>query len=304
VSAIPNLTQLTRMPFDDVPREWRRRVYRVPYAQVDDSTGGRLWITRHGWSLLAHLDPSEWFLDDAYHKRGAHLSGGSGSVYRVPTRGKVPRGLDLVVKFSRMAQDVPLHVSSQFPHDVPRHVIDSASFNDPFQEFGFVTELRSSEFDPASPRVLTKRPLAIYAPGQVYAPWQLGRTESRFQRHQYLLAQDQRSVDGEPPVDMLFDRRYVYLYHWVSGIDAETLHRDGTLSSSDTAKLVNRVIVDLAARGFRMLDVKPAHIILRTRPDGTLLRRRGELAYVLVDFELLQRTEAYQQWLKQQLVVV
>ena len=60
---------------------------------------------------------------------------------------------------------------------------------------------------------------------------------------------------------------------------------------------MQRVIRDLAAKGFRMLDVKPSHLILRTRRDGSLLTRRGKLVYLLVDFELLQFTEAYRDWL-------
>jgi hypothetical protein len=53
---------------------------------------------------------------------------------------------------------------------------------------------------------------------------------------------------------------------------------------------------DLAVKGFRMLDIKPNHIILRRRLDGSLLARHGRLSYALVDFELLQRTEEYRKW--------
>ena len=154
----PNLVIPAESDFDDVPPEFRRRVYRVPYVQLDDSSGGRLWVTRQGWPLVSHLDPANWFLDEQYRERGQRLSGGSGAVYRVPTSGNVARGIDLVVKFSRMGQDVPLQVSSQFPHDVPRHVIDSAVFNDPLQEFGVLDALRSSRFGPPELRILTKRP--------------------------------------------------------------------------------------------------------------------------------------------------
>ena len=52
---------------------------------------------------------------------------------------------------------------------------------------------------------------------------------------------------------------------------------------------MRRVIRELADKGFRVLDNKPGHVILRRRRDGTLLQRHGALAYVLVDFELLQR---------------
>jgi hypothetical protein len=59
---------------------------------------------------------------------------------------------------------------------------------------------------------------------------------------------------------------------------------------------VRNVVEDLAGKGFRVLDTKPNHVILRKRTSGELLRRRGRLTYALVDFELLQRTEEYEHW--------
>ncbi|MDZ7615522.1 MAG: hypothetical protein U1E05_00870, partial [Patescibacteria group bacterium] len=72
--------------------------------------------------------------------------------------------------------------------------------------------------------------------------------------------------------------------------------RAGTLSAHQAADLVVEVIRDMAAKGFRILDIKPEHIILRQRLDGRLLVRHSRLVYALVDFELLQRTEEYQRW--------
>lgn len=49
-------------------------------------------------------------------------------------------------------------------------------------------------------------------------------------------------------------------------------------------------IHDLEQFGFRMLDIKPEHIVLRIRRAGSRLRRRtGNPAYALVDYELRQR---------------
>ncbi|MFW6106827.1 MAG: hypothetical protein ACOC8H_01565, partial [bacterium] len=72
--------------------------------------------------------------------------------------------------------------------------------------------------------------------------------------------------------------------------------RAGALSARQAAALVVEVIEDLAAKGFRILDMKPDHIILRQRPDGRLLVRHGRFVYALIDFELLQRSEEYQRW--------
>jgi hypothetical protein len=272
-------------------------VYGVPYVELDDDSGGRLWVTEHGWRHLTHLAPRRWYQDGQYRRRGERLAEGSGAVFRVASEvpGRTP--LDLIVKFSRMARDVPLHVSSQFPGDVPRHVLDETSFNDPFQELGLLHELRNSNFGPADLRILTKRPLAIYSPGQHFQAWQLGRTEDLFRRHARLLAHDQaqRSV-GLPPVQISIERQYVYLFHRVRGDDARRLVATGVISQQSAADLVRRAVDELAAKGFRMLDIKPSHLILRTRSDGRLVERAGEPAYALVDFELLQRTEPYARW--------
>jgi hypothetical protein len=46
---------------------------------------------------------------------------------------------------------------------------------------------------------------------------------------------------------------------------------------------------ELRKCGFRMLDIKPAHCILRGRHNGQVLRdRKGRPVYALVDYELLQ----------------
>jgi hypothetical protein len=96
---------------------------------------------------------------------------------------------------------------------------------------------------------------------------------------------------------MSIERQYVYLFHWVRGQSAEDLVHDGVLAAPESAALVVRVVEDLAAKGFRVLDTKPGHVILRQRRDGSLLRRARGPVYALVDFELLQRTEEYANWL-------
>jgi hypothetical protein len=196
-----------------------------------------------------------------------------------------------------MAQDLPLHVSSRFPVDVPQHVLDEASFNDPLQEFGLLEELRNSRFGPANLKIRTKRPLAIYSSGRRFDPWQLGRTEDRFRRHVRQLARDQATLEpGMQPFEISIQRQYVYLFHWIEGENAESLLQAGVLSRDETAQLVGHVVEDLAAKGFRVLDTKPNHVILRRRPNGELLTRHGRLSYALVDFELLQSTEEYLRW--------
>jgi hypothetical protein len=62
------------------------------------------------------------------------------------------------------------------------------------------------------------------------------------------------------------------------------------------ARTTSLVTHELWQKGYRVIDMKPAHVILRPRTDRTLLRERnGQLAYALVDYELLERTPEHEQ---------
>ena len=281
--------------FENVPTALRRRAYDVDYVQLRDVLGGQLWVTRHGWQHLETLDPASWYFDQQYTHRGTRLDG-SGTVYRVPGKLESPEATDLVVKFCRFGQDIRLDCPSTFPGGVPRHVLDSATFNDPLREFGLLEELRGSIFDLHGPRILTKRPLAIFSPGKSVAAWQLGRSDAVFQRFRQQLRADQQRNAGLPSIDYSVDRQYVSIFEWVAGTDVQQLIKQGTLSTSQAAFLVEAAVSDLQRKGFRVLDMKPDHLIVRVRSDGTLARRQGGIAYVLVDFELLQRTPDYESW--------
>ena len=53
---------------------------------------------------------------------------------------------------------------------------------------------------------------------------------------------------------------------------------------------------ELLQKGYRVIDMKPAHIILRQGAKQPLLRdRHGQFAYALVDYELLERTPEHEQ---------
>lgn len=213
---------LRQTSFLAVPPALRREVYGVRYVELTDFSGGTIWLTRHGWSFLEQLEPAKWYGGRRYDRKGEHLSKGSGAVFRVVSEDSVGRAVNLVVKFSRMAQDLPLQVSSRFPDGLPRHILDESVFNDPFEEFGLLEELRRGKFGPPDVCVRTKRPLAIYSPGTSLQPWQLGRSEHQFQQHARRLATDQRALEnGVQRVELLFDRQYITLFHWVRGQDAE-----------------------------------------------------------------------------------
>ncbi|HXI02056.1 MAG TPA: hypothetical protein VNI57_02660, partial [Candidatus Saccharimonadales bacterium] len=263
----------------------------VDYFHLGTREGGDLYVTPFGRPHLPHLLPESWYQGEWYAKCGERLRGASGAAYRVRSRPVGGKSLDMVVKFSRVARDVFITVDTSFPDQVSPEVLASARFNSPLEEFGLLMELRRAA--PEEVRILTQHPLAIYAPPEEFELWQLGREPSSFQTHRRILADDQSHT--EKPIDLDIRRLYVLLYGWIKGRDAEECFTAGEISEDEMRALSLRVIGELDRKGFRVLDNKPKHFILRSdRRGGGILRRRGELVYGLVDFELLQRTSERQ----------
>jgi hypothetical protein len=258
-------------------RELPIRVLGVDYLHRRMSDGSDLYLTRRGAALGASLDPCNWLAPDWFAQARIRLPGTS-NIYRVLTRplpGLLSR--DLVVRYSRVGQDVPLDTLT-----LKQHV--HAEFNSPFEEFALITALRAARAGPARSRLLTKAPLAIYSPADRLELWQTGRKESKMAakqaRHREIRLDSHRS--------------YILVYGWIRGRSAvevaESVSSPSEWVDTFLRGVTLRAIEELAERGFRMLDIKPDHIVLRVHPDGSLSRRRtGELAYALVDYELLER---------------
>ncbi|HTL17238.1 MAG TPA: hypothetical protein VL793_08375, partial [Patescibacteria group bacterium] len=103
-----------------------------------------------------------------------------------------------------------------------------------------------------------------------------------------------------PGVEIDILRRYLVLYGWIEGLDAVITADQSGLSGTKRAEflgqLTSLVTHELQQKGYRVIDMKPAHIILRRTKNGRLLRERnGQLAYALVDYELLERTPEHEQ---------
>jgi len=284
--------------FDRLPPESLVRAFGVDYYHVVPPEGGDLYVTPFGFPQISQLMPANWYLDEWYAKEGEKLRGSTGHVYHVLSRPVQGKRADLVVKFSRVAQYVPLIVETSFAEDFDPEAIAAARFNSPMEEFGLVMELRRGLFGPPHVRILTQRPLAIYAPPEEFKLWQLGRNTSSFHSHRRFLEQDQE--DAVKAIELDIKRKYVLLYSWIKGRDAEQFHDAGIVSESELHELTNRVASELRRKGFRVLDNKPKHFILRQgRKNGSPMRRDGgELIYGLVDFELLQRTPEHQRQFK------
>jgi hypothetical protein len=284
--------------FDRLPPESLVRAFGVDYYHVVPPEGGDLYVTPFGFSQISQLMPANWYFDEWYAREGEKLIGSTGHVYHVLSRPVRGKRADLVVKFSRVAQYVPLIVEATYAEDFDPETIAAARFNSPMEEFGLVMELRRGLFGPSHIQILTQRPLAIYAPPEEFKLWQLGRSTSSFHSHRRFLELDQE--DAVKAIELDIKRKYVLLYSWIKGQDAEQFHDAGIVSESELHELTNRVASELRQKGFRVLDNKPKHFILRQhRRNASLMRRKdGELIYGLVDFELLQRTPEHQRQFK------
>lgn len=278
-----NVPQLFLSPRLNFPPRYRRTrgpgvisLIGVDYLRLKTGDGGDLYLTRFGLPFREQLAPENWYAPDWFAVRRVRLPGTS-AIYKVPTRPVRGVSLNLVARFSRVGQEIPLDTLT-----LNENI--HAEFNSPFEEFALVMELRAAGLGASRARILTKRPLAIYMPPEQLQHWQTGRLESK------MAAKRARHPQAE--LDLL--RQYILLYGWIEGLNAvqaiQALAVTGPVAETFLAETTLHAIHDLEQLGFRMLDIKPEHLVLRIRPDGSLLRRRtGNPSYALVDYELLER---------------
>jgi len=248
----------------------------VEYVRLKTEEDGDLYLTRYGLPLREFLSLENWFEPSWFEQQRVRLEGTS-AIYKVPTKPVRGRTLQLVVRFSRFGQEVPLA-------SVTLHQNPDAEFNSPFEEFSILMQLRAAHSPALRGRVFTKKPLAIYVPGAHFAEWQMGRVESKVAA--------KRARHPEVPLEMR--RQYILLYGWIKGCNA--VQAATALGLSENArenfltKTTLRVVQELQQRGVRVLDMKPEHVVVRILPDGSLLRiRNKDVACAVIDYELLER---------------
>ena len=254
----------------------------VDYVHMKTRDGGDLYLTHFGAPFWQNLLPENWYAQEWFETKRERLEGTS-TVYKVPTRRVNGVTLSLVAKWSRVGEGVPLDTLTfnKFIH---------AEFNSPFEEFSLLMELRKGEAGPPGIRLRTQKPLAIYMPSERLQLWQTGRSEDKIRA----------KVVRHPGVEIDILRQYVVLYGWVKGLDAVESAEYLKLHDPERAEFLARVTClathELWQKGYRVIDMKPAHVILRSGRDRSLLRdRNGQLAYALVDYELLERTPEHEQ---------
>jgi hypothetical protein len=254
----------------------------VDYVHLKTRDGGDLYLTRFGLPFWRNLVPENWYAAEWFETKRERLQGTS-TIYKVPTRPVNGRTLQLVVKWSRVGEVVPLDT-------LTFNKFINAEFNSPFEEFSLLMELRQGETGPAGIHVRTQRPMAIYVPSELMRDWQTGRSEDKIRA----------KVARHPGVEIDILKQYVVVFGWVKGLDAvQTAERfglEGRRRTEFLAHMTSLVTHELAQKGYRVVDMKPEHIILRPRPDQSLLRERnGQIVYALVDYELLDRTPEHEQ---------
>jgi hypothetical protein len=296
----PTVTLLDRSPNLSVPAhkpEVRTlppdatflRILAVNYVHLKTGDGGDQYVTEHGLPFVEHLRPENWYAGDWYRVAGERLEG-TGTVYRVatrPIRNRKPASIQLVVKWSRVGQDVPLDTFT-----LGRAM--RAEFNSPFEEFSLVEELRAGRYAPGARRILTQRPLAIYVPPESLQLWQTGRSAEKVRAK----VRHHASVE----IDVL--RSYILLFGWIKGPDAVSAYQQTALNRQQQrdalAAVTANVDEEMLRNGFVVADHKPVHVIVRMR-DGQIRRRiDGSTCYAVVDYELLQRTAEHDAAVKQQ----
>ncbi|OGJ99285.1 MAG: hypothetical protein A2350_05425 [Candidatus Raymondbacteria bacterium RifOxyB12_full_50_8] len=251
----------------------------IDYLHYKTADNGDLYLTRWGQPLYDHLIPQNWFSPEWFEQNREKLQGTS-TVYKVKTGAVNNRSIDIVVKWCRVGEQVPLDT-------LTLNKFINAEFNSPYEEFSLVTEMRTNRTEKI---IRTHKPLGIFVPAEKLQLWQTGRTHSRM---------NQKKAKFRD-VELDIYRQYILIYEWIKGITVvEALEKsvaDENERKRSIADYMSAAIEDLRATGFRVLDMKPVHIIVRTAQDGSLLRRKdGSRLYAVVDFELLERTEDYGQ---------
>ena len=118
-----------------LPNAKAKTLLGVPYDHYKLPDGSDLYITRHGRPFLQHLRPESWFESEWFRNSREKLRGTS-TVYKVRTKPIDGVAKDLVVKWCRVGEKVPMDTFTL------NKFID-AEFNTPYEEFSLVMEMRA-----------------------------------------------------------------------------------------------------------------------------------------------------------------
>jgi len=268
----------------------------VVYAHYKTSDGGDIYLTRFAEEYQRHLEINNWYEKEWFNKNKIRLAG-TGSVFKVPTKEVNGRVLELVIKNSRVGEDVPLdtHTLQEFC---------DAEFNSPWEEFSLVMELM--ECQSGLRRIHTQLPLAIYVPPERMQIWQSGRSRAKINRIRA----------KHPGIDLDILKQYKLIYKWIEGKDLLEIFNHICIDENSRHEHLKRldatVMSHLMANGYLVADMKPEHIIIN-EDDSRLIEELGkggqdsikkQLDYIyeiinagnysVVDYELMLRTPEHE----------
>ncbi len=273
----------------------------VVYVHKKTTDGGDLYLTRFGLPYSDLLAVENWYEREWFRAHRERLEGTS-AVYRVSTREVAGRSIELVVKNCRVGEDVPLETKT---------LLDfiNAEFNSPWEEFSLVMEMREGRHGPQEVRINAQEPLAIYVPPGKMQSWQSGRSVEKINRIRA----------RHPGIDIDILRQYKLIYGWIKGKNAVRLLRETGVSAegldAHLKPITEKAIADLSLKGYAVMDMKPAHVIIgeshtvelermgtgggdpgvKTRQEEYVRGLVEEGEYSIVDYELLIRTPAHEE---------
>ncbi|HHQ44848.1 MAG TPA: hypothetical protein ENN13_01770, partial [Candidatus Altiarchaeales archaeon] len=243
------------------------KIFGVDYTHFRTIDGGDLYVTKYGMGRLQFLWPENWYLEKWLFDKGERLEGTS-AVRRITTKEVDGKSIDLVVKYSRVASKVRMGVGKGMESRIPESSVDYANWNSPFEEFGLLMEMRSSPASEGGFVVMSHRPMAIYCPPEKIELWQMERNEYRASMEDRTIRETQTGPE-ESKVGLHADRQYIMVYDWVKGDDAYTAFQKLGKTDDELKEFTLRVFDELRdKKGYRVLDHKPAHIIVKIKNNG------------------------------------
>jgi len=244
----------------------------VDYLHLQLADGSDVYLTEFGQPFSRQLLPENHWLDKDWFARNNSILQGTSRVYRVMTKAVGGVAKDIVLKWNRMGQDIPGGTATAD--------LAGAKFNSPFEEFSLVMELRNAAYESPG-RIYTHRPLGIYVPRKFVEAERMGRK-------QYIL---DTVMCNHHEISLDANRNYAVIYEWIKGIDAAEAFQKGFVDKATMVELILRSNREMKHKGFTVRDSKPHHVIVRPTDDKSLAEDcHGQIAYAMIDFELLERT--------------
>ena len=238
------------------------RVLGITYTHFSLGEEGDLYVTESGLPFADCLLPENHWSDKEWFEQHSQRLWGTSAVYKVTTKKTNGRQKDIVIKWNRMGQEIPGDESL------------NAEFNSPFEEFSLVMDLRDAQ-KTAVRKVFTQKPLAVFVPEK--------RVElSRTGRRDYVM---QAKIDKHVEIELDIHRLYAVIYEWIKGIDVRQACEQGIVDEEQMKSLTLSAYERMERQGFKVLDWKPHHVIVRPQKNGDLLKdKKGDILYAVVDY--------------------